>query len=211
MPRPRFERLDEAKRTLILETSAREFANHGYDGASLNRILTEAGISKGAAYYYFDDKADLFATVVDHYWTQVYDPNELKPETLHRDDFWPRIHDLHARALTRVYRRPWMMPLFRNLLRPENTPHLPPTVLEAMSDVRDLATALLHRGQELGVVRDDLPLDLLSTLMLGADELADRWIGEHCETLGEAETKRIMAVWLKTLQRLLSPAQEDAP
>ena len=62
MPRPRFEKLPVEKQEQILEAAAKEFTAHGYDGASLNRILEEAGISKGAAYYYFDDKADLYAT-----------------------------------------------------------------------------------------------------------------------------------------------------
>ena len=49
MPRPRFNKLSAEKRECILEAAAKEFAAHGYDGASLNRILDETGISKGAA------------------------------------------------------------------------------------------------------------------------------------------------------------------
>ena len=56
MPRPRFEKLSAEKREQILETAAKAFAAHGYDGASLNQILADADISKGAAYYYFDNK-----------------------------------------------------------------------------------------------------------------------------------------------------------
>ena len=33
---------------------------HGFENASLNRIIKKAGISKGAMYYYFDDKMDLY-------------------------------------------------------------------------------------------------------------------------------------------------------
>jgi AcrR family transcriptional regulator len=40
-------------------------------GASLNRILEQAGISKGSAYYYFDDKADVFLTVVQRYLLEI--------------------------------------------------------------------------------------------------------------------------------------------
>ena len=57
MPRPRFQKLAEEKRHHLLETAAKAFAAHGYEGASLNQILEQAGISKGATYYYFDDKA----------------------------------------------------------------------------------------------------------------------------------------------------------
>ena len=42
MPRPRFDKLAVGKRERILEAAAKEFAAHGYDGASLNRILNDS-------------------------------------------------------------------------------------------------------------------------------------------------------------------------
>ena len=69
MARPRFAKLDEATRRRFLETAAVEFAAKGFDGTSLNQLIERLGISKGSFYYYFDDKADLFSTVVDHVWS----------------------------------------------------------------------------------------------------------------------------------------------
>ena len=66
MPRPRFERLDPERRGAVLDAAATEFAARGYDGASYNRIIERSGVSKGAMYYYFEDKADLYATVLGH-------------------------------------------------------------------------------------------------------------------------------------------------
>ena len=65
MPRPRFETLDPERRHRILASAAESFRRGGLYGASLNDILAVAGISKGVFYYYFDDKLDLYATVVD--------------------------------------------------------------------------------------------------------------------------------------------------
>ena len=64
MPRPRFHRLAAEKQAHILAVATTEFAEHGFDGASYNRIIEKAGLSKGAMYYYFDDKTDLYGTVV---------------------------------------------------------------------------------------------------------------------------------------------------
>ena len=63
-PRPRFETLEPARRSAILDAAAEEFAARGFEAASYNRIIERAGTSKGAMYYYFEDKADLFTTVV---------------------------------------------------------------------------------------------------------------------------------------------------
>lgn len=39
MPRPRFHQLPTVRRELILRAAGEEFSAHGYDGASLNRVL----------------------------------------------------------------------------------------------------------------------------------------------------------------------------
>jgi AcrR family transcriptional regulator len=47
------------KRRLILNASLELFARHGYKGTSVNMIATEAGVSQGLLYNFFDGKADL--------------------------------------------------------------------------------------------------------------------------------------------------------
>ena len=49
-----------------MEAAAQEFATYGFDDASMNRILETVQMSKGAAYYYFEDKVDLFFTVIQY-------------------------------------------------------------------------------------------------------------------------------------------------
>lgn len=66
MPYPRFNKLPVEKRTKLLDIAVQEFAKYGFDDASVNCILEEARMSKGAAYYYFEDKVDLFCTVIQY-------------------------------------------------------------------------------------------------------------------------------------------------
>jgi TetR/AcrR family transcriptional regulator len=56
----------EDKRQKILQASLNEFAEHGYLGASTNRIVQAAGISKGLLFHYFGSKKKLFLYVLDH-------------------------------------------------------------------------------------------------------------------------------------------------
>lgn len=44
----------------LFEVSLDEFIQKGYDKASLNNILKEAGISKGSFYYHFNNKKELY-------------------------------------------------------------------------------------------------------------------------------------------------------
>ena len=58
------ESLDTAKRQQILDGARRCFLSHGFDGASINDIVKDAGVSKGTVYAYFTSKEKLFEALV---------------------------------------------------------------------------------------------------------------------------------------------------
>jgi AcrR family transcriptional regulator len=65
MPKQTFLNLPKDKRTFITNAAIDEFAEHGYKSASINRIVTNSGISKGSFYQYFEDKMDVFKYLMD--------------------------------------------------------------------------------------------------------------------------------------------------
>lgn len=60
----RFEEMGSSREQL-LEAASRVFGRHGYEGASMNQIAAEAGFSKGALYWNFASKEDLFFALLD--------------------------------------------------------------------------------------------------------------------------------------------------
>lgn len=60
-----FFELRDDKRTKIIETGIGEFAAHGYYNSSTNRIVKNAGISKGSLFQYFESKKDLYFYIID--------------------------------------------------------------------------------------------------------------------------------------------------
>jgi TetR/AcrR family transcriptional regulator, acrAB operon repressor len=62
MPRPK--QADPLARRQILAAALTVFSRQGYAGTTLDDITAEANLSKGAIYWYFDSKADLFATLL---------------------------------------------------------------------------------------------------------------------------------------------------
>lgn len=54
----------ETKERLI-ENALAEFAENGYMKASLRKICADAGVTTGALYFFFKDKEDLFAAIVE--------------------------------------------------------------------------------------------------------------------------------------------------
>jgi AcrR family transcriptional regulator len=67
MPRTneQLEEIREASRERILESAIRLFSEHGYERASVRMIATEAGISLGLLYNYYDGKAALLRAIYE--------------------------------------------------------------------------------------------------------------------------------------------------
>jgi len=209
MPRPRFAKLPPSKRNAILETAARAFAQHGYDNASMNQILEAAGLSKGAAYYYFDDKADLFVTTVTHYAGALVGDFDALVETLQADDFWPRLTALYVAQFEHFHAQPWAFGAVKaaGRLSPGELGQNP-GLMAALGAVQQSVVKLIRRGQQLGVVRTDLPAELLVALFTGVDDASDRWLLTQWETLSREELLAIVRGVMHGMQRLLAP---DAP
>ena len=142
-------------RAVSCEVAAQEFAQHGFEDASMNRILERAQMSKGAAYYYFEDKVDVFFTVVQY-------ANEcLKLFALELDiagltaaTFWPTFAELHRQPLLRSFEQPWLFAAVRA------TGHLSSTTLEReplatfARQILAWVMAIVKRGQEVGVMME---------------------------------------------------------
>src|SRR3954447_817443 len=52
-------------RERLLEAAERVFAAHGYRGASVDRVAAAAGVTKGAVYWSFGSKEELFFALLD--------------------------------------------------------------------------------------------------------------------------------------------------
>jgi AcrR family transcriptional regulator len=56
---------DPAKRDQILDGAKNCFLKLGFEAASMNEITSEAGVSKGTIYVYFQNKEELFTSLID--------------------------------------------------------------------------------------------------------------------------------------------------
>ncbi|WP_082233154.1 TetR/AcrR family transcriptional regulator [Halobacillus massiliensis] len=76
----KFESLEDEKRERILRAAFLEFAEKGYDQASTNAIVKNAGIGKGMLFYYFKNKKALY------YYLMKYSLNVITEEYFQRID-----------------------------------------------------------------------------------------------------------------------------
>jgi AcrR family transcriptional regulator len=67
----KFLNIDKEKQDRIMNAAIKEFAEKGYDRASTNEIVKEAGISKGLLFHYFQNKKQLYLFVFDYCYELV--------------------------------------------------------------------------------------------------------------------------------------------
>ena len=67
MPLQTFFNLTKEKQDKIISAAKNEFTEKSFYDASINKIIKEAGISRGSFYMYFVDKEDLFVYLMDDY------------------------------------------------------------------------------------------------------------------------------------------------
>lgn len=60
-----FDKLSEEKRNKILDAAITEFSDYGYNSANINKIAQNAGVSIGSMYKYFNNKQDLYLSIIN--------------------------------------------------------------------------------------------------------------------------------------------------
>lgn len=206
MAHTRFDNLDDEKQQRIIDAAGEEFAEKGYEGASINRIIKQAGISKGSLYYYFEDKADLFATVVTYASEKIMkattgiDFSHLTAET-----YWESLRSMGQQGMAQAVESPWFMRFTRVFYEHYDTSDTHSPASKVVDWSLNVAMSLIKRGQELEVVRTDLPSDYLAACLLGLGEGMGKWAVAHWDSLSEQDFKNLQEAKLDLMRRILTP------
>ena len=153
----------------ILDTAERLFIETGYDRASLQEIIDETGLSKGAIYHHFASKEDIFYAVCDRIGRRnagelvaVRDGPSLNGLEKLRTIFKV---SLHPDKQSKMYS---MMPYLidnRKFLAAE----LQSLFMEV---VPEFLEPIIRQGVADGSIRTDHPKELAEAMLL----LADGWV-----------------------------------
>lgn len=100
------------KRLAVMTAARRLFLDKGYDGASMDDVAAEAGVSKPTVYRYFADKEQLFTEVVSNVG-QIEDLVRVVTETLSESEDLDKDLNKLARRLLGPMQDPDMLSLRR--------------------------------------------------------------------------------------------------
>ena len=153
----------------ILDTAERLFIEMGYDRTSLQEIIDETGLSKGAVYHHFASKEDIFYAVCDRI-------GRRNGEVLSRVRDDPSLNGLEK-----------LRAMFKASLQPERQAKMFCMMPYLMDNAKFLATELrsiftevvpcfvepiVRQGMADGSIRTEHPKELAEAMII----LADGWI-----------------------------------
>ena len=172
----------------ILDTAERLFVEKGYERASLQDILDETGLSKGAVYHHFASKEDIFYAVCSRIGQRN---GEILGKV--RDD--PSLNGLEK-----------LKTIFKVSLQPERQakmfcmmPYLIDNPKFLVTELRSIFTEvvpyfvepIIRQGMADGSIRTEHPKELAEAMML----LSDGWINPIVQPSAPEEIRARCAVY----------------
>jgi TetR/AcrR family transcriptional regulator, transcriptional repressor of aconitase len=156
VPRVSQDRL-AARRREILAAARVCFARHGYEGATVRRLEEATGLSRGAIFHHFRDKDSLFLAVAE-------DDAAAMVETVARNGLVQVMRDLLARA-AEPETAGWLGTQLEVSRRLRTDPEFARGWRKRSAAVAEATRERLRRQRDAGVLRDDVPLDVLARLL----------------------------------------------
>lgn len=146
-------------RTQILDAAERVFLNKGVLSASLNDIATEAGVTRGAIYWHFKNKHDLFMAMVER-GRLLFDILSEKAEAADEPDPLARLAEFMTFLLQQVVNDPGQRRIFEIIFHKCEFSGDNLQLLGLQRDKCRESSRRLGRVLRNAITREQLPADL---------------------------------------------------
>ncbi|ALB44966.1 TetR/AcrR family transcriptional regulator [Clostridium beijerinckii] len=153
----KFLNLDSEKQNRILNAAINEFAEKGYENASTNDIVKEAGISKGLLFHYFKNKKQLFLFLYD-YCIDVSLTEFYKKIDLNERDFFVRLRQIHLIKAELLNKYPKMLK-FIEVANIEKSSDIENDLNMINKDELENASKRVFDGIDLSKFRDGIDIE----------------------------------------------------
>lgn len=164
---PRVVKHPEIRREELLGIAARLFGQRGYDATSIDEIIKEAGLSKGAFYHYFRSKDALLEALASRAAEQaLHGLAEVFSDPLMTAT--QRLNAFLARGRRRDVEEP-NVAIFSAIFRPENLPLYHRLHAAVTRVIIPPLTRIIEQGVQEGSMKSDYPATTAEiVLTLGA-------------------------------------------
>lgn len=197
--------LETEKEQALLDAALEEISENGLEGASYNRIIERSGLSKGVVYYYFNNKESLYMTVLSEAKRQFLSSVGTMKLTGRREDFWPVCREYYRKALHFALSNMRIVKVARTLFGPGIDRTENERIYDSFLELERWMKMLVARGQKLGALRKDMPLELLMNIVQSHGYAMDSWLFSRIEKGEDVDLEWFVGFAMDMYQRILSP------
>lgn len=171
--RATFLNLPPEKREKVVDAALSEFADKGFEKASVNVMVSASGIAKGSLYQYFKDKRGIFLYLFDHAIAVVRRTLMGVKEATREEDFFARMEKSLLAGVDFIRRHPRLYGIYLKILFDQRVPQREELLQAVRRFAADYLGSLVRQGQARGELRRDLPAPTVIFLL---DALLDRFL-----------------------------------
>lgn len=199
VPKDTFYNLPAEKRDLICQVAAAEFAEYGYELASINRIVSKAGISKGSFYQYFENKKGLYLYLLKLIGTEK--ANYISPIMANPDehDIFTLLREMYVSGIRFAGEHPDYAEINNKLLRKKDAPIFKEVVDSNMPAAAEFFEGLLGRAIARGEIRADIDLKMFAFMIASMSTIVAEY---HIENIAQTYDETMMVTIDKFLDFL---------
>lgn len=198
-----FENLSEEKKQNIIKCALREFAGKGYEQASTNTIVKEAGISKGILFHYFKTKRDLYRYVIfyciDLMFTQMLDYMVFKS-----NDYFERMLEVSAAKMKVQIKYPEIYTIVVNIFK-SSQQDIIKEIYEKYAPLITQYYAKVNEGIDITRFKDGVDINRVNELITWiAEGMGNKVIKEVSDKVEDIEeTRRFLESEFRTYAEIL--------
>jgi AcrR family transcriptional regulator len=193
------------RRQRLLDAAAQVFELHGYNGASMQAIAEEVGITKAALYHYVRSKDELFFQVYDAYIASLLvDVQGFKAE-------YPEADARLLHIVTRIFQqmvthRPYVRAFLQDHSKVES-PDWSAMIVAKRDEFEVMVRECLSDGVDQGVFELSMGPKLATKFVLGACNWAHQWL----DPAGPVTPESLARDWNELFLKAFRPSPNADP
>ncbi|UZQ51284.1 TetR/AcrR family transcriptional regulator [Clostridium kluyveri] len=160
----KFERLEEPRKTQLINAALKEFSVKGYDKASTNIIAKESGLSKSLLFHYVDSKRELFLMLYDYAITTLLN-DFFDAIDLTQKDLLKRCQQIAFVKIDLLHKSPALFDFFKIAVDTVSN-DVKPELDKRNKDLRHISFDKLFAGVDKSLFRDDIDPDKAIDLII---------------------------------------------
>ncbi len=160
----KFERLEEPRKTQLVNAALREFSIKGYDEASTNIIAKESGLSKSLLFHYVGSKRELFLLLYDHTITTILN-DFFDAIDLSETDMLKRCQQIAFVKLDLLHTSPALFDFYKTAID-TTSEEVAPELEKRNRGLRSISLDKLFAGIDKTLFREDVDADKAIDLII---------------------------------------------